>query len=108
MLTVNSSGTDQIEEKDDARPERQAISRRRAGVDPKRAKGVEPCANQTVSEENQQIVEPGAPKALPAVCPPVTADADLRLIVERWAALPADVRSTILSIVKLSVPPVSR
>ncbi len=38
--------------------------------------------------------------ALPAVCPPIIADADLRAVVEAWATLPPAVRAGILAMVK--------
>jgi hypothetical protein len=42
----------------------------------------------------------GAPKALPAVCPPVPADADLRAIVEAWPSLPDSIKAGIGALVK--------
>jgi hypothetical protein len=58
--------------------------------------------------ENQQISEPGAPKASPALSPPMVADADLRAVVDAWATLPPALRAGILAMVKAAAKAVNR
>jgi hypothetical protein len=49
--------------------------------------------------EKQQISTAGAPKALPAVSPPMVADDDLRTVVEAWPTIPPAMRAGILAMV---------
>ena len=62
--------------------------------------GFEAIANATDSARNQRVAELGAAKASVAVCPPITADADLHLIVDAWPALAEPIRAGILAMVK--------
>jgi hypothetical protein len=62
--------------------------------------GLEPTANLRICSTNQQIPTAGAAKGAAAVCPPVPADPDLALVVDRWASLPAALRAGILVMVR--------
>jgi hypothetical protein len=64
-----------------------------------RAMGFEAIANATDSNEKQRISAAGAAKASVALSPPMPANADLRLIVETWDALPQAIRAGILAMV---------
>ena len=63
-------------------------------------KGVEPDQNPPDCAETECVSMAGAPKALPAVCPPLPADADLRVICEAWSVLPEPIKAGILAMVK--------
>ena len=65
--------------------------------------GFEAIANPAESNGNQQISQEGAAKASVAVCPPVSADADLLLIVNAWPELPQDVQKMIVGVVRATV-----
>src|SRR5687768_13429026 len=54
--------------------------------------------------EISRFPPPGAPKASPTLILPVPEDADLRLIVDAWPALPEPIRTGILAIVKAAKP----
>ena len=62
--------------------------------------GVEPNLNAGIPPENQQIPEPGAPKASVTLSPPMVADDDLRAVVEAWPIIPPAIRAGILAMVK--------
>jgi hypothetical protein len=64
------------------------------------AEGIEPDGNIQKSPENSYVSTSGAPKALPTLCPPVVADADLRAIVEAWPNVPSAMRAGIVAMVK--------
>lgn len=65
-----------------------------------RAKGFEPSTNVQMSAEEQQLREAGAPKALPPVCPPLPADAELVTVVDAWQSLPSAIRAGIVAMVR--------
>lgn len=71
-----------------------------AGCPEKRAKGVEPSADPRKPSGNVGIVNAGAPKALPTLCPPVAVDAELGDIVAAWPDLPAILRAGIVAMVR--------
>jgi hypothetical protein len=63
-------------------------------------KGVEPAANLQISAEKLHVAPNGAPKASPTLCPPMTADDDLRAVNDAWPTLPAPIKAGILALVK--------
>src|SRR5947207_1259518 len=70
----------------------------------KRVKGVESDPTPLDSTENEHTRGTGAAKASVAVCPPVTADPDLLVIVDAWPALPEPIRAGMLAMVKAAKP----
>jgi hypothetical protein len=65
--------------------------------------GFEAIANTGDSVGNQQVSQAGAAKASVALCPSITADADLTEIVEGWPALPKELRMGIVVMVRGAV-----
>ena len=62
--------------------------------------GVEPTATDEFSAENSQISAAGGAKAALALCLPISADADLRAVVEAWPTLPDPIKAGISAMVR--------
>ncbi len=62
--------------------------------------GLEDNAEGRISRQKPQIVDSGAPKASPALSPPMPADADLATIVAYWPRLATAIKAGILAMVR--------
>ena len=64
--------------------------------------GLEAMPSPVVSNGNPQLCAAGAAKASVAVSPPISADADLRSVIETWPALAEPIKAAILALISLA------
>jgi hypothetical protein len=76
---------------------------RPAGTGKRAGDGIRTHREPLKSSENPMVLPGGAPKALPAVWPPVIADADLRSIVDAWPTLPDALKAGIVAMVRAAM-----
>ena len=65
-------------------------------------KRLESDQNLQKRDANQESCGAGAAKASVAVSPPLTADADLQLIIDEWRDLPSLVRASLVALVRVA------